>query len=216
LSEGVPPEDEWAWNKAFRPYAMEIGFLLREWNDLQERLASLFTTLLRIPNGAIASAIWYAVPNDRLQRRMLADAASVIYNPSHPSPSVDKKQRAEQPFEAALWEEIKWIVESADYLGSRRDAAAHSPVMLLIGPEPLEFIARHFHDNPIAKSLKGKKLLSEFRLYRDRATTIRHHAAAIEQYILYGQRAPLPERPVWPERADKGKDAKSTRKDRPK
>jgi hypothetical protein len=67
-----PPRS--ALDTAFKPYAMEIGFLLREWNDLQERLLSLFITLLRWPNEEIGRSIWYAVQNDRSQRRMLLGA----------------------------------------------------------------------------------------------------------------------------------------------
>jgi hypothetical protein len=200
------------WDTAFEPYAMEIGFLLREWNDLQERLLSLFITLLRWPNEDIARAIWHAVPNDRSQRQMLLGAASALYNPAHPSRKITKAQRDEDPFRVAFWDEISWIIKSTDTLGAGRDAAAHSPVALLAA-DPLEFIARHYHGNPQAASLRGKKLLVEFRLYRYRASALRKHAEAINQHIKWEKPLPLPQRPPWPGAHQK---ATSTHKGRAK
>ena len=31
----APKEEDLPWEKAFEPYAMELGFFLREWNHLQ-------------------------------------------------------------------------------------------------------------------------------------------------------------------------------------
>jgi hypothetical protein len=188
-----------AWDTAFEPYAMEIGFLLREWSDLQERLLSLFVTLLRWPNKEIGRSIWHAVQNDRSQRRMLLGAASALYNPAHPSRKITQAQRDEDPFRVAFWDEIFWIVDSADGLGQRRDAAAHSPVAMLVA-DPLEFIARHYHGNPLAETLRGKKLLIEFALYRERAAVLRKHAEAINRHIETNMPLPLPQRPPWPKR----------------
>jgi hypothetical protein len=204
-----------ATDKAFEPYAMEIGFLLREWNDLQKRLLSLFITLLRWPNKEIACSIWYAIQNDRSQRRMLLGVASALYNPAHPSPEITKAQRDEYPFRVAFWDEIFWIIESTDKLGKGRDAAAHSPVALLVN-EPLEFIARHYHRNPLAESLRGKQLLDEFKLYRNRASTLRKHAEAINEHIKFEKPLPLPRRPSWPARPDTRQGAKSIHKGRAK
>jgi hypothetical protein len=130
----------------FEPYAREIGFLLRDWNDLQEKLADLFSALVLPQDGGLARAIWYAIPNDRLQRAMLDAAAAYLFQ----TDSIDHKT-----FRA----EITWIVERASSLGAQRDAAAHAPVGLLLG-EPFEFIARHFHGNPLAERLRGKRLLA--------------------------------------------------------
>jgi hypothetical protein len=204
-----------ATDKAFEPYAMEIGFLLREWNDLQEQLLSLFITLLRWPNEEIARSIWYAVQNDRSQRRMLLGVASALYNPSHPSCKITKLQRYNDPSRVAFWDEILWIIERTDTLGSSRDAAAHSPVAILVG-DPLEFIARHYHRNPLAETLRGKQLLTEFKLYRDKASALRKHAEAINQHIKSEKPLPLPQRPPWPARPGARQGAKSTHKGRAK
>jgi hypothetical protein len=196
---------------AFEPYAVEIGFLLREWNDLQEKLADLFTTLLGLRDGGPARAIWYAVPNDRLQRRILKDVASYLFKPTKPFRELNEQQRSD----AKVWDEIEWIICKADRIGTTRDAAAHSPVAVVLG-EPFEFISRHLHGNPLAAQLRGKKLLTEFRLHRGRTATVREHAAAIEWYVRNGRRSTFPERPAWPERPQKKRDEAATRRAPPK
>ena len=52
MSEDAPPEHslEWIGDKAFEQYATAIGFLLREWNDLQEKLQDLFVTVVGLQN----------------------------------------------------------------------------------------------------------------------------------------------------------------------
>jgi hypothetical protein len=208
----IPPSvPESPIDAAFEPYAIEIGFLLREWNDLQEKLADLFTTLLGIRDGGLTRAVWYAVPTDRLQRRMLKDAASYLLKPTKPLRDLDEQQRSD----AKVWSEIEWIICKADSIGATRDAAAHSPVAVVVG-EPFEFIARHLHGNPLAAQLRGRKLLTEFRLYRDRTATVRAHATAIEWYVRNGRRSTFPERPAWPERPQKKRDEAATRKAPPK
>ncbi len=175
----------------FEPYAREIGFLLRNWNDLQEMLANLFGTILDDRTG-VSRAIWYAVPNDRLQRIMLRKAAEHVFSAAGSSDN------------SVILKEICWIIDKSDSLGRQRDAAAHSPVSLLIA-EPLEFIARYFHGNPLAESLKGKKLLTEFQLYRERAVILHDYAKEIEQWLGIFQRRPTwPSRPPWPTRAPPG------------
>lgn len=169
----------------FEPYATEIGYLLRDWNEFQEKLADLFGTVLG-DNTGVSRPIWYVVRNDRLQREMLKVAAMHAFDP------------ALSPDHELIRDEILWILEKASSLGPQRDAAAHAPLSLLIG-DPLEFIARHFHGNPSATALRGKKLLGEFRLYRARAKVLLGHALAIDHSLRMGQaRPPWPKRPDWP------------------
>jgi hypothetical protein len=208
------------WDTAFEPYALEIGFLLREWNNLQDRLRSLFATLLRIPNTDIAYSIWYAIPNDRHQRQMIRNLASYLFNPKDTFfPHDDRSQLKTTAYEEKLWQEISWIITSADELGPRRDAAAHSPVAFIVG-DPGEFVAKDIFGNPQAKTLKGKKLLNEFRLCRDRASILQKHAEAIQHVVEMNSRnlqlQALPERPPWPSNPQKKKDADPSRKGRAK
>ena len=67
----APKEEDLTWDKAFEPYAMELGFFLREWNDLQEEFADLFTTLVGVQDGGVSRTIWYSVQSDRQQRKLL-------------------------------------------------------------------------------------------------------------------------------------------------
>jgi hypothetical protein len=173
----------------FEPYAREIGFLLRNWNDLQEALADLFAIILKDTTG-VSRAIWYAVPNDRFQRRMLENAAAHVLEPTG------------SPDNAVVLREIRWILCKANSLGGQRDAAAHSPVMIAAIEEPFEFIARHFFGNPLAKTLQGKKLFNEFRLYRERANVLHVYTVQIDVWFRMGQkRETWPKRPFWPNRA---------------
>jgi len=168
----------------FEPYAREIGFMLRDWNDLQEKLADLFQTVLDDKTG-IGRPIWYAVPVDRFQREMLRAAAAHVFS----SDSVDDK---------FILAEICWVLDSANALGPQRDATAHAPVALLLD-EPFEFVARHLHGNPMAKKLQGKRLLAEFRLYRERARVLHDYAKFIEEYLRLGRgRWTWQKRPAWP------------------
>jgi len=87
----------------------------------------------------------------------------------------------------------------------QRDAAAHSPVAMVVG-DPIEFIARHFHGNPQARTLKGKKLLDEFRLCRSRAKALYEYARVLRIYMQRAQLEAFPQRPAWPERQNKKTD----------
>ncbi len=183
---------------------MEIGFLLREWNELQEALLSLFESLLKWSNENIARAIWHAITNDRMQRRMLLAAASALYNPGALSGKKPKPEDRKNVLHGALWDEIDWIIDRADGLGQRRDASAHSPFALLAS-QPIEFVARTWRGHPLAETLRGKNLLAEFRLYRERASVLRRHASAIKQYVEAIENSvfpPLPQRPPWPARPE--------------
>jgi hypothetical protein len=190
-SPPVPPSS--AMDKAFEPYALEIGFLLREWNDLQEMLSNLFVSVLGFKDGTLSLAIWHVVPVDRFQRAMLRAAAAHIFAPPDSQSEPTRVQREN----AEILEEINWILDSADALGRQRDDAAHLPMALLLA-QPLRFIAHHFHGHPIGKKLRDKEDLVEFRLYRERAATLRVYANRIEQYLRGGRHWTLPRRPAWP------------------
>jgi hypothetical protein len=178
-------ESDQPFDAAFEPYDRQIGLLLRSWNDLQEKLADLFSTLTSPHDGGLARAIWYAIPNDRLQRAALRAAAEYLFH----SDSTD---------DVTIKAEIKWIVDRANSLGQQRDTAAHAPVSFLID-EPYELISRQLQGNPLAKQLEGKKLLEEFRLYRQRAIMLHEHADVIEQYLRLGRGSwTWPKRPIWP------------------
>jgi hypothetical protein len=183
------------WDTAFEPYAKAIGYLVREWNDLQEVLCNLFGAVLDNTNNRSARAIWYAIQNDRLQRRVLLAAADERFGS-----------------DSAIFKEIKWLVEKADGTGQQRDDAVHSPVAIMVS-DPPEFVSRFFFGHPRAKTLKGKKLLDEFELYRKKIVALRKYATKLDGYVwaMSGPERPsLPKRPELPFAPQKKPQAIST------
>jgi hypothetical protein len=187
----IPTEPDDFWVKNFGPVAAEIGFLLREWNWLHEKLGDLFCTIIADTHPKVSRAIWYSVPNDRNQRGMLKAAASIAF--SHDTP---------------IFQEIDWLLEQTRLTGTQRDDAAHSPYSVVIG-EPMEVIAYHFHGHPRAKNLKSKELLSEFKRYREKTVILSRYATALETYVSkhrlpgsqwvdWTQTPPLPKQPSLP------------------
>jgi hypothetical protein len=195
MAEHPPPETtpESVFDDAFKPYAAEIGFLLRDWNNLQDSLSALFVSLFPIDQSGAISAAWHAVPNDRFQRAMLRASLKVTFD----MPSDRRKFMQEQREHKFFKDEISWILERADTLGRQRDDAAHVPVAMVIS-ESLKFIAHIYSGNPISQKLRGKELLTEFKLYRNRAIVLRNYADRINLYMHRRKRGPLPERPQWP------------------
>src|SRR6202035_2579226 len=59
----------------FRPLALELGWLLYEWNRLHESLAEIFAAVL-CPNesAVVALAVWHSARSDLAQREMLLAA----------------------------------------------------------------------------------------------------------------------------------------------
>ncbi len=196
-------------DKEFEPYAKEIGFLLWEWNSLQDTLAKLFAVIANEQDHRMGLAIWHAIPNDRFQRGMLKAAASCRFNPDHviykggpkdPDASEDTRQ---------YYNEIEWIVGSMVALGTMRDASAHTPLRPY-SEDPLSFIADYLFGNPNAAKLRGTDLLIEFRVYRERARILKEHAGNIMNTFLFRKEAfssyPFPQRPSWPERPNRPPD----------
>jgi hypothetical protein len=175
-------------DKRFEPVAREIGFLLRDWNYLQEKLSDLFVTLVVPKDEGLARAIWYAVGNDHYQREMLRGAATHVFG----STSTDQQAKDN----AAILADINWIIEKSKALGSQRATTVHAPLAPLLD-EPFGFIAHHLSGNPFAKKLQGKDLLSEFKLYHARALLLHDYAEKITEWLRDGRSWPFPKRPAW-------------------
>jgi len=178
------PEPKPLFDTAFEPYASAIGYLVREWNYLQNKFCDLFCTIMEPTSYEVSSAVWYAVQNDRMQRALLLAAATIRLS-AH----------------TKCLEDIEWIIGKANGLGSQRDDTIHSPMRMLIG-DPIQFISMYFYGHPRAMNLKGKNLLEEFELYRKNAAILRNYLSGLESHIrllLRGAPAemqtPLPEKP---------------------
>jgi hypothetical protein len=102
------PFDKW-----FEPYAVAIGFMLREWNTLQTNLGELFAALLNAKSDDLGFALWNSVRNDRQQRTMLLNGAPHV---------LDLNDTREKH----VMIEIEFIVKKANALGVERDEFAHA------------------------------------------------------------------------------------------
>jgi hypothetical protein len=128
-------------------YAKELGYLLHDWNDLHIALAVCQYDDKEEAKD-ILLAIWNAIPNDRLQRHMI-------------------RQAAKARFDEAQLTEILWTLDSADSLGQKRDVSAHLPVGFLIY-DNVRLAVNDITNHPIAKRMKDKDILAEFNLIRAR------------------------------------------------
>ena len=186
-------DPEWPFDKSFAPIAKQVGFLLRDVNDLQDLLKVLFMTFVPSLSEEMVNAIWHAVTNDRMQRAILlraAEAGLPFDSPRLPTELAKANKH--------IYEEIKWIVERANSLSQQRDAAAHAPVAPVI-ESAWTWIAHVFSGHPRAKDLQGKPLLKEFRLYRERAATLYRYAHEWEFYLGTDRHLRMPQRPQWPD-----------------
>jgi hypothetical protein len=167
-------------------YRSQVGFVATSWNVLQESLGALFASVLSNIHVHVALAIWYSEPNDRAQRRLLRAAIN--------AGALDHtKQASKLPPHAK--DDLLWLLESADTLGSRRDQALHAPVTFdLSDAENLSMMAAYFQGNPLAAQLRGKDLIQEFSLSIRRANMftlyIRKICGALEEQAI-----PWPDKP---------------------
>lgn len=173
--------------KVFEPYAREVGKLVASWNQLQERLGELFSTVVRKDHPAIALAIWHASQSDRAQRQMLraatetAAAAGLL---AHRAKAVD---------------DIKWLLDRSNELADQRNDAIHAPVALFTDQDGTKLMAEYFFGNPRASKLKDKVLSDEFSWYEKKATVLAGFALGCA-FCLRNDAAEWVQRPLLPTR----------------
>jgi hypothetical protein len=182
----------------FEPYVIAIGQLLLAWNDLHERLASLFVSALGGGWVNRPLALWHAVRADGGKRNMLKTALAELSDS-------EKGQAGDK-----LVEEIQWILDHAQKLEDIRDDAAHTPLyryppvssknklakLIKTGVFPEDTLS-----HPRARKIisKNKDLLVEFEYARERIIVLRDYALAID--LAWGiESLPWPDRPKLPER----------------
>jgi hypothetical protein len=139
--------------RAFKPVAIELGWVVREWNRLHEALAELFADVVASADRAIPFAIWYSAPSDRTQREMLKEVVVAAYRSQQPQPPIVK--------------EINWILNQVKSLAGKRNSAIHAPLVFVNQTTDIEIMPAFFFGNPRARELMGKTLLGEFKWYRD-------------------------------------------------
>jgi hypothetical protein len=201
----TPTQRERARTKVFRPLAIELGWLVYEWNRLQEALAELFATIVTPNNVRVGFAIWHELTNERAQRDILRAA-------------IDARQLLETPKPRA-YDDIAWILKQLDALAGRRNDAVHAPLVFINSfgaEEQIEILPMHFFGNPRAKQLKDKSLLEEFRWYRDHLARLAEFAENLQFGIKFPVDYTWPDRPQLPSRGHFASRAPQRRKSRSK
>lgn len=154
--------------KAFAPFAQEIGQLARAWNALHDQLGQIFGQIVRPDNLNISRAIWFATQSDKAQRGMLR-ASSIAYF------AINEKIHPKAK------EDISWLLTKIDKLSDMRNNAIHAPIMIGMNTSSREMVIEPdvFYGNPRAINLKGKELLVELKWYRQTAEALRQFAILI-------------------------------------
>jgi hypothetical protein len=135
--------------KRFRPYAIELGYLVYSWNRLQEILGRLFGDIAQISDDKISLAIWYSLASDRSQRSMLRAALGATTAPS-------------KFISGSRSEDITWILNQCEKIGDLRNDAIHSPMISETDNRGTRFRSAYAAGNPRALKLKEKNLIREF------------------------------------------------------
>lgn len=173
--------------KAFKPIAIELGWLVYEWNRLHAALGLVFWKVSRTEQMSTALAIWHSTTQDLPQRKMLSAALQGAF--SHEVvPSMEAQ------------EDVEWLLKQATSLAEKRNDAIHSPLSFGINMEraALEVFADWTLGHGRANRLKEKDLLKELTWYRRSSREFADYAEAIYWALETPQRRPWPQRPVLP------------------
>jgi hypothetical protein len=185
--------------KMFRPYVIAIGELALAWNDLHEKLASLFWTILGGGWKERPIGIWNSSNFDRPRREMLKAAVVASTN----------SERMTFPNMVA---DICWVLAESEKLEQARNNAIHSPLLMarqssifleeVIRGAGYDVIPNDLLKNPRALKLAKKDLLTEFRWCRDASLVLRDFSIAVDR-ALCETGVPWPKRPSLPNRGQK-------------
>jgi hypothetical protein len=183
----TPKQREREKARVFRPLAIELGWIVYEWNRLHAAMGELFADVVSKGNPglglSIGLSIWNSLTtNERAQRDMLRAAVDAAWPGS-------SKPRDHQ--------DISWILNKVNALAGRRNVAIHSPLVFLINQlsGSIEISPLHFFGNPRAAELKGKSLLEEYRWYRDHLSKLADFALPLHYAIMFPEHA-------WPDRPE--------------
>ena len=194
----------------YKSHVIVIGQLALAWNDLHERLGSIFVTVVE---GNTAEdnedklyqigAIWSAASSDRTKREMLK--AAVMHAPDGGYGQFPR-----------LPEDIKWLVARTTALEDTRNDIIHAPLVSLkytaelfrkfLGHDVPDVIPNLRLQNARAvkltdKNVKGE-LSEDFRWCRDSILVLRDYAVGLHLALTVEDR-PWPDRPRLPNRGQK-------------
>lgn len=176
-------------DRAFAPYALEIGHLARSWNQLQENLCLIFTRVVRADNTNIGQAIWYALASDRTQRDILKAACNAFG-------AIDTRNRS-----TAL-DDIDWLLAKVNEVADQRNAAVHLPFMVGRDTATKEMVImpHYFSNNRFSRKLKDRDdVLKELFYYRVKSDYLKDYAIAIWFALAMSERQ-WPSKPSLPTR----------------
>jgi hypothetical protein len=175
--------------KAYDKHAQAVGYVALAWTGLQESLASIFSMLMDLPSDRWmdATEVWYAVDNDRTQRRMLRALAESRF----------KNMPSDERFV-----ELKWCLDQLDSYENKRNDTLHSPYIPTLGAfGGRDVIPFHMTGHRRAQNLRDKDLPTELESYRANIDALSGHLrqiAALVQGPLDLPRPKLPPRPPLP------------------
>lgn len=162
--------------------ASAVGKVTLAWNKLQESLAFLFASILHNHEGA-ALAVWHSQKSDLAQRNMIRAAV----------------QTNVQIFRSDVKAEIKWLLDRADSLSSRRNDTIHTHFSLRIEGKKIAYLPDEWSGSKHAKKLQGKDPLAEFNGYSIWADRLSQYAIELREYVRDPRdNSPLPDRPQRP------------------
>jgi hypothetical protein len=206
----TPTQRKRAQAKAFRPLAIELGWLTYEWNRLHESLGEIFANVIAgqyLNRGDMvgpALAAWHTLTNERAQRLMLRAAFNSRYLPVKPKPKMHG--------------EISWVLGKLEVLAGKRNDAIHAPLAFInvsdLEAEGVEILPFYFLGNPRATGLKDKSLLEEFKWYRNHLEKLADYAESLIFAMKFSDytwpdRPQLPPRGLFPSRAAERRKSKS-------
>jgi hypothetical protein len=203
----TPAQQRRARIKAFRPFAVELGWILFEWNGLHEGLCQIFADFSS--KREVAYAIWHSTPNDRAQREMLRCAINAV--------------KSDDPCMPALCEGSLWVLDRMEALAGRRNDAIHAPLVFVNldgvqGGLKLEIEPFSFSGNPRARNLNlpdDAALKEEFMWYRDHLEKISRFVSDLHWAWLASDHEkpfPWPHKPQLPSRGQFANRATKHRK----
>jgi hypothetical protein len=186
-------------DRAFAPYALQIGHLSRSWNQLHENLCGIFARVVSPHNRNIAYAIWHEQRSDRTQRGMLRSACE-----AHGAIDTNNRQTA--------IDDIRWMLERCRDLADQRNIAIHAPMFVGMDTATGEFMVEphNFQNNPNANRLYGKAILHELRYFRAKSDALKEYALKIWFALGHTERT-WPQRPTLPTREQLKPRKKSNR-----
>lgn len=183
-----------------RPIEIAIGQFALTWNDLHEKLGTLFSLVMGGEYVDQYVAIWDALQNDRAKRAVLL--AALLAKDVSEAGNLHK-----------MVEDIEWIVHQANVLENSSSDSRHSALAVtcdyFLNERPLvqswnSNIRLHVMPNVTLENYRArkmadkeiyKKLLDEFRWRRDIAIELRNFSISVD-VALSDSLYPWPNRPV--------------------